>query len=419
MEDRECVTYDIIDYNFTAFTYNISTDIFSSFTWKECFKLIICISATIVGVIGNIGVILTVILNHSMRTTINIYLVNLAIADLMICLFCIWVHFVNNLAESHYILGSFMCKFNSFSQMTSLASSVLTLSAIACDRFVAIIFPLHTRITKQRTSFVITTIWIVSMASAVPFLIYREQKELQWENIVQKICSEKWPPVTTYDEDLNKCVTHYPSKKFYYLFITVCLFFMPIMIMLTAYTLIVWKLWISELPGNKTTANVTMQHRAKKKVIVLVCIVLTVFIVCWAPFQITLIYSEFGHSSSEYGELPEWFNSFSYFAFYLAYSNSVLNPIIYGGFNNNFRQGLCAVLQCKCQRANFKRPISSKKSLTTITTAMSMTHSNGRRKLSGRKSKIEMKFVKKADNNEENCTNNYQQTSNSSYYRRN
>ncbi|XP_023224292.1 neuropeptide FF receptor 2-like [Centruroides sculpturatus] len=117
--------------------------------------------------------------------------------------------------------------------------------------------------------------------------------------------------------------------------------------------------------------------------------------------------------------LPEWFNSFSYFAFYLAYSNSVLNPIIYGGFNNNFRQGLCAVLQCKCQRANFKRPISSKKSLTTITTAMSMTHSNGRRKLSGRKSKVEMKFVKKADNNEENCTNNYQQTSNSSYYRRN
>lgn len=412
--EEEC-SFEVFDlFNFTSFTYN-TTDIFSSVTWKECFQLVFCISATVIGVIGNVGVILTVVLNHSMRTTINIYLVNLAIADLMICLFCIWVHFVNNLAQPNYILGSFMCKFNSFSQMTSLASSVLTLSAIACDRFVAIIFPLHTRITKQRTSFVITTIWLLSMASAVPFLIYREQQEFQWENFLQKTCEEMWPPVCNYDSNLKRYVISYPSKQFYYLFITICLFFLPIVIMMTAYMLIVWKLWISELPGNKTTANVTVQHRAKKKVIVLVCIVLTVFIVCWAPSQITILYSSFGHSSYEDGELPEWFPTFSYYAFYLAYSNSALNPIIYGGFNNNFRQGLRSVLQCRCQRATFKRPIGSKKSMTTITTALSMSHSYSRRRLSGKKNKVEMKIVRKMEKNEEKCTNIQKPASNNSH----
>ncbi|XP_013789283.1 allatostatin-A receptor-like, partial [Limulus polyphemus] len=133
-------------------------------------------------------------------------------------------------------------------------------------------------------------------------------------------------------------------------------FFLPVAIMATAYSLIIWKLWISELPGERNLVNITVQHRSKKKVVKLVAVVLIVFVCCWTPFQVIILYSQFGHSSSLTGELPTWFPVVTYFATYFAFSNSALNPIIYGGFCNNFRQGLCAVLLCKGSGQSLNRP---------------------------------------------------------------
>ncbi|XP_066953370.1 galanin-like G-protein coupled receptor npr-9 [Macrobrachium rosenbergii] len=46
-------------------------------------------------------------------------------------------------------------------------------------------------------------------------------------------------------------------------------------------------------------------------------------------------------------KLPEWFSVVEFSAYFVAYSNSALNPIIYCGFNANFRQGLVSLLTCR------------------------------------------------------------------------
>lgn len=38
-------------------------------------------------------------------------------------------------------------------------------------------------------------------------------------------------------------------------------------------------------------------------------------------------------------QLDDWYYHFEFAAYTMAYSNSVLNPIIYAGFNENFKQG--------------------------------------------------------------------------------
>lgn len=57
-------------------------------------------------------------------------------------------------------------------------------------------------------------------------------------------------------------------------------------------------------------------------------------------------------------QLPGWFNQASYLATFIAYSNSALNPIIYGGFNQSFRDALCNIFQCHCNRRSSYPPSS-------------------------------------------------------------
>ena len=56
-------------------------------------------------------------------------------------------------------------------------------------------------------------------------------------------------------------------RKLYYVIATVTLFFLPIGVMLTAYSFIIWKLWINRVPGElSNTNNNSLHNRSKKKV---------------------------------------------------------------------------------------------------------------------------------------------------------
>ncbi|XP_022237845.1 substance-K receptor-like [Limulus polyphemus] len=148
--------------------------------------------------------------------------------------------------------------------------------------------------------------------------------------------------------------------------------------MTAAYTMIIWKLWVNKVPGERSQANITVQHKAKKKVIKLVTVVLAAFICCWMPFQAIVLYSQFGHFSSISGELPDWFPLLNYFATYIAYSNSAINPIIYGSFGTNLRQGLCAVLFCKRSVTSQNKP-GSQRTRTTIASGKPLGSFHSRR----------------------------------------
>lgn len=108
--------FDINSFNFTQFDFPNPENIIKPFTWREYCKIVFYVIAIIAVMIGNVGVILAVAFNRSLRITINYYLVNLAVADIFICVCCMWVHLINNLMEPLYVLGPIICKFNGFAQ---------------------------------------------------------------------------------------------------------------------------------------------------------------------------------------------------------------------------------------------------------------------------------------------------------------
>ncbi|KAH9361115.1 hypothetical protein HPB48_002977 [Haemaphysalis longicornis] len=79
-------------------------------------------------------------------------------------------------------------------------------------------------------------------------------------------CGWTWPTQASWDSERGECVYVSSGRRLYYLLVTVALFFLPVAIMLTAYSLIVWRLWITQMPGERSAANINAQCRAKKKV---------------------------------------------------------------------------------------------------------------------------------------------------------
>ena len=57
-----------------------------------------------------------------------------------------------------------------------------------------------------------------------------------------------------------------PSRTIYFTFISVLLYFLPIIIMTVAYSLIIWRLWSSSLPGERVESEVRAQNKIKKRV---------------------------------------------------------------------------------------------------------------------------------------------------------
>lgn len=84
-------------------------------TLEIALKVTFYVIAIILAVVGNFIVVLILLLNKRMRTTTNILILNLAISDCLVGLFCMWIHLGNEIS-SQYPFNAFFCKANTFVQ---------------------------------------------------------------------------------------------------------------------------------------------------------------------------------------------------------------------------------------------------------------------------------------------------------------
>ncbi|XP_035670172.1 QRFP-like peptide receptor [Branchiostoma floridae] len=206
-------------------------------TAEVTIKIVVYSLLLLMALVGNSTVIFIVSLNKTMWTPTNFYIMNLAVADLLIALFCMWIHLVQSMIPN-WIFGDFMCRFNNFIQGVSVACSILTMTVIAMDRFYAIIFPLKARVTDTNAAVVITFVWIAAIAANVPLLVW---------------CFESWPD-------------YHSHRQAYTMFLFVVIYTIPILVMTGAYVMIGKKLWNKKTPGITIMSMESVQAKIKKKV---------------------------------------------------------------------------------------------------------------------------------------------------------
>ncbi|XP_041364378.1 substance-P receptor-like [Gigantopelta aegis] len=332
---------------------------------KAVFYLVIIVFS----LFGNTLIIVIVYRHKRMRTATNFYIVNLAVADLLVTLSCTWVHFVDDITEG-WILGTFFCRVNSFAHVLSLVASVLSLSLIAYDRFFGIVFAMKAHMSEKKAKTSLIFVWLCSTIVGCPVLVFRKLKSRQWANHLELWCDDDWPVEETFDPVTNSTKFDMPLRTAYYTGVSVVLFFVPLVVMTAAYSVIIWTLKTKTAPGEISSGYYSAQNRARKKVILMLLMILAVFAVCWLPFQVCLLYLE--HRSARL-PIGKWYWYFEFSARYLAYCNSALNPLIYAGFNDNFKQGIYSIFGCPKMTP---RHVADGKSYGTYTTTMHVQHMN-------------------------------------------
>ncbi|KAK6490914.1 galanin receptor type 1-like [Huso huso] len=289
------------------------------------------------GVLGN-SMVITVLARNKPgehRSTTNIFILNLSIADLSYLLFCIPFQSTVYMLPT-WVLGAFICKFIHYFFTVSMLVSIFTLSAMSVDRYIAIVHSRKAssiRVARHVLTGVVA-IWILSLAMAAP-VAYHQSIVKRGGN--STYCWEVWP-------DLK-------HKKIYVVCTFVFGYVLPLVLISLCYAKVLNHL-------HKKLRNMSKKsEESKKKTAQTVLVVIVVFCISWLPHHVVHLWVEFGSFPLNQASFV-----FRIAAHCLAYSNSSVNPIIYAFLSENFRKAYKQVFKCKISDSplNYVKEIRSK-----------------------------------------------------------
>lgn len=345
--------YTYPDYNYT---YDYDTAI-AHLPMEEFVPVVLFYSVTgVVGLVGNLLVVFAIANFPRMRSITNWFLLSLACADLLLVLVCVPVK-ATGFYSYTWRMGGFLCTFVAYIQNVSMICSVMTLTVMSVERFLAILFPLKARYicTMNHTRLVIIVIWVLSFVMAVPIIFGKYLQVVKGVNRTAYWCKIQFQPF---------------YFKLYELYMFVIMFIVPVIVMAICYTMISIEIWHivsnrammrsgsecqytcsdrpsagfrssngeagskNKMPIRKPAAN-DDDAKTRKQVILMLIVVVFLFAVCWGPILVNNILIAFGIVSDLHEDyLKPMRTAFSL----MSYANSCINPVVYGFMSKNFRE---------------------------------------------------------------------------------
>lgn len=162
-----------------------SEDFLTSTVFQTCVYVMYC-TVFVVALLGNGLVCFVVQTSPRMKTVTNYFIVNLAVGDILMTLFCVPFSFVSMLVLRYWPFGGVMCKVVNYSQAVSVLVSAYTLLAISIDRYMAIMRPLQPRLGRTAAKLVVTAVWGGALATAAPISVVSQlQRPSEWHQYCQ------------------------------------------------------------------------------------------------------------------------------------------------------------------------------------------------------------------------------------------
>lgn len=293
----------------------------------------------VVGVLGNGTLILIFARHRRMRNVPNTYIFSLALGDLLLIITCVpFTSTVYTLDSWPY--GEPICKLAEFVKDLSVGVSVFTLTALSADRFFAIVDPmrkLHSgRRATRLTVATATSIWVLSVACAMPALIGSYLRKFEYSPTVSFLACypypQEWGPDFPRIAVLVRFLVYYIA---------------PLSIIACFYALMARHLMISARQGLPGEAHQqTRQAQARKKVAKTVLAFVVVFALCFLPQHVFMLWFYYHPTSQQ--DFNGFWHAFRIIGFCLGFLNSCVNPIALYCISGTFRKHFNRHLFCCC-----------------------------------------------------------------------
>ncbi|NXE04495.1 CLTR2 protein, partial [Lophotis ruficrista] len=295
----------VLDKNFTNSSFDCTIDSF-----KQVIYPIMYLFIFFLGAVGNSLSIYVFFQSSHRKTSVNIYMQNLAVSDLM---------FVSTLPfratyfllGSHWIFGDIVCRIMTYTLYVNMYCSIYFLTVLSMVRFIAIVHPFkHWKVTNMKYAKIMcAAIWIFVLAASSPLL----SKEIAGYSNPDK-CLDLIPSSTHRLFIMNN-------------FVLIVGFILPFSTIIVCYIFAIKALLKSRSPQCKKAV-------CHKKALSTIIITLILFLLCFLPYHI-LRTVHLTCSSCSQASLP--IHKALVVTLCLAAMNSCLDPILYYFAAENFK----------------------------------------------------------------------------------
>ncbi|XP_066478821.1 melanin-concentrating hormone receptor 2 [Tiliqua scincoides] len=281
------------------------------------------------GLVGNVLIMVTIIRSRK-KSIPDIYICNLAVADL--------VHITGMPFLIHqwalggeWVFGSPLCTIiTSLDTCNQFACSAI-MTVMSLDRYLALVQPfrLTSLRTRSKTIQVNVCLWAISLILAFPVWTYSK--------------------VITFKDGLESCAFDLTSPEevlWYTLYLTIATFFFPLPLIMVCYILILrytWELYQENKQAGCYNTGIPRQRilRLTKMVLALV----GVFVLSVAPYHVLqLVNLQIAQPT------PAFYISY-YFSICLSYASGSINPFLYILLSGHFQKRLRQCMSVKVKTA--------------------------------------------------------------------
>ncbi|XP_030614544.1 C-X-C chemokine receptor type 1-like [Archocentrus centrarchus] len=342
--------YDVLNftYNYTEFFPDPATLPCNFHTIPDTVMIVVSVFYVLIfllAVPGNLVVGLVIGLSTKSLPPSDLYLLHLAIADLLLA---ITLPFWATSVTLGWVFGDAMCKIVTILQEVSFYSTILFLTCISVDRYMVIVRAMEVRKTnRQVVSWgVCAGVWIVGAVLSLPGFF---SSAFTSKNSSHILCAEQYDPSSADEWRLATRVLRHTLG-----------FVIPLAIMLPCYGITIHRLL--HVRGG-------FQRQRAMKVIIFVVLA---FLLCWMPYHIAVMADTFFRAKIvAYQCAARTAVDQAMFATQsLALLHSCLNPVLYAFLGEKFRRRL---LQLMAKMGIIERPSLSRSSRSSLSSEVTAT----------------------------------------------
>lgn len=280
--------------------------------------------------VGNILVTVAFLMNATLRTSPNYFIVNMAVSDLFSAL-TVWPLYATEgmLSRKQLIdepLAKIVCKLGLYSRPVSQTVSIVSLVWIVVERFIAIVHPFQVKtLTKRLRAVLLTLTWIISLLIGIPYIPFSKIVH-QGQQI---FCRFSWG---------EKELSIYFSIGF------ILFYCVPLTTILVLYSRIMKCLNRSRPTADEVQESTTIRNRQQNMAVMKVFLwIVIVFFLCWTPLGVFLLLKLAFPSVYKKDSCLLFAGLF----FYIFPSlGSAVNPVILFSSSTNFSKALKEMFKC-------------------------------------------------------------------------